>query len=219
MPYQSLRTASAALILALAATACGGSEEAETPTNTSSTTSETTEPATPSAPTVVAEPGMAFDGNSFAGTPLETPIESFAVVTRLRANTATADPAEFTETTPPMPFVVGGVWASQIGDRVSINSNIVNDITGDFREITIVNIAGEGLRVYADGELVGEGEAVDAAKSVLLGRGYQDRFWTGRADGFDVIDLTGAESFPEPAELSGFPVVFELGEDMIRERN
>lgn len=221
MSYQSLRTATAALALTLALAACGGSDKAETDTagNTSTTTetaSTATQPVTPPAP--APEPGMAFDGSSFAGTPLDESYESFAVVTRLRAAGPTADPAEFTETTPPMPFVVGGVWSSQLGDRVSINSQIVPNVTSDFREITVINMAGEGLKVYADGELVGEGDAVDAATSVRLGIGYKERYWTGRVDGFKVLDLRDATVFPEITNLTQYPVVFELKEGGIRSK-
>lgn len=201
------------VILGLAA--CG---QPDTPTIEEPAQDAPVETPAETPPVEAAEEGLSFDGSNFLATPLETEYGNFAFVLRLRNGTTAPNPPEFTETTPPMPFVVGGVWATQFGDNVSVNRVVVEDLT-EYKTITAINMAGGELSVYADGVHKGTVEAVEPARSVNLGRGFQNRVWAGSVSDFTVYDLTAASEAPTPGDLSAYPVIYELDEGDMRARS
>lgn len=196
-------SALAAIALGLALSACEKPESVSGPAPAVVPATET-KPAAPAA-----LPGLAFDGSQAISRRLEGELASYAVRSRVKAATASADPAEFGETTPPMPFVVGGVWSSQIGSRLSVNSQVIPDILAP-TDVVVINIAGVGLSVYANGELVGTTDAVDPATSVRVGVGYKTRTFSGLVEFFEVLDLTGATAMPTLQELAAYPVAYTL---------
>lgn len=177
-----VRNLSAGAVSALVLAACGGGEPAQPPIDAVTPPAVEAPVETP-APEPV---GELFDGASVDLQAFDPQIGLYTLNVTLESAEGIAS-STYSDTTPPMPFASssfavyaeeGGYLFQMVdnsGERYSATAGSVDEPT----EIEFVNTL-EGAILLVNGEVVWTGERTRPLSEISWGRGFRDRFWTGR---------------------------------------
>lgn len=182
----SLRMALAAPLLSgLLLAGCNQSEpSAPTPVET-----------TPEVPVETNSDATQFDGTTSQVEKLDTPLSAYKVEFTLLSEVGTGS-TEYNDTSPPMPGIVGSLSFYHLSDAqyrvVVVGHTEYGASFGTPTEETQVSVVGTpaGSAVYVNEALVLETPIADVLKGVTLGKGFNNRFWTGEVSAFEVCEIS-----------------------------
>ncbi|NHK29528.1 LamG domain-containing protein [Parvularcula flava] len=141
--------------------------------------------------------GVSFDGQSLMRYEMADMPNDFSVFMTLAS--ASRGTTDFSTTTPQMPAVIGDIAVYQLDDSYSLRfgmseERIYVDGATTSQDIQIDVAAGTGITVYRNGSVVRSlqlAEPIDLDGLVVLGKGFQSRFWRGSVSDFRIVGSDG----------------------------
>lgn len=133
-----------------------------------------------------------LNGTDLMMSDVERDLTAFTIDFALKSAQATLD-APYSDTNPPMPFVMGDVSFFQEPGRYSVylSANETSLGGGSPLDWTRVTIASDGYKteLYINGFLTSEAShstPIAMNTQLLIGKGFKERYWAGKMKYFDV---------------------------------
>ena len=141
-----------------------------------------------------------FDGTKVLSPKISSLSAPYTIFVSFRSDDPQSAEQEVSEFSPPMPFLAGDFVVYQQKARYIIGTNGRNVAEGgaaSSRQSLILSVDSTGVgRVFIEGKEVWTGD-VGETRPVIIGKGFQKRFWTGSVYQFQIY----GEAVQTPDEM------------------